>query len=179
MKDREQFEVIFKNHGADDFRWIDPGDILTAQWVRMKCMFGCGNYGKHACCPPHVPSVSECRQLFDEYENGVIFHFEVAPGNADDRRARSKEINRNLLGVEKEVFLQGYEKTLLLLASSCSICDECAGTKEDCRNPGLARPTPEGLAIDVYSTVRKYGLPIEVLTDRGQSMNRYAFLLID
>jgi hypothetical protein len=35
------------------------------------------------------------------------------------------------------------------------------------------------MAMDVYSTVRPYGYPIEVLSDYSQAMNRYAFLLIE
>jgi hypothetical protein len=35
------------------------------------------------------------------------------------------------------------------------------------------------MAVDVFSTVRQYGLPIEVLTDYEGVMNRYAFLLIE
>jgi hypothetical protein len=37
----------------------------------------------------------------------------------------------------------------------------------------------EALAVDVFSTVRKYGFPIEVLSDFSQAMNRYAFLLVE
>jgi len=33
--------------------------------------------------------------------------------------------------------------------------------------------------VDVYTTVRKVGYPIEVLTNYNDTMNRYAFLLID
>jgi hypothetical protein len=35
------------------------------------------------------------------------------------------------------------------------------------------------MAVDVFTTVRKYGLPIEVLKDYSQAMNRYAFLMIE
>jgi hypothetical protein len=33
--------------------------------------------------------------------------------------------------------------------------------------------------LDVFSTARKYGFPIEVLSQYGQTMNRYAMLLIE
>ena len=179
MKDYERLEAIFSNYGITDFKWIDPRDIVTAQWVRVKCMFGCKNYGKLACCPPNVPSVLECKQLFNEYRNGVIFHFAVAIESPGDRHVWSKKMNQSLLCVEREIFLQGYQKTLLLTSSPCGLCEECAGVREDCKNPRSARPTPEGMAIDVYSTVRKYDFPIEVLTDLKQAMNRYAFLFVE
>ena len=43
----------------------------------------------------------------------------------------------------------------------------------------LARPSPEALAVDVFGTVRSLGFPIEVLSDYDQTMNRYAFLLVE
>jgi hypothetical protein len=42
----------------------------------------------------------------------------------------------------------------------------------------LARPTPEAMAIDVYSTVRRFGYPIEVRRAVTDEQNRYGFLLI-
>ena len=56
MDNRENLEALFAKHGVDDYRWIDPKDIVVAQWVRMKCMFGCGSYGRNASCPPNLPS---------------------------------------------------------------------------------------------------------------------------
>jgi len=35
------------------------------------------------------------------------------------------------------------------------------------------------MAIDVFSTVRQVGYPIQVLSDYDQAMNRYAFLLVE
>jgi hypothetical protein len=35
------------------------------------------------------------------------------------------------------------------------------------------------MAVDVFSTVRKIGYPIQVLSDYDQEMNRYAVLLVD
>jgi hypothetical protein len=46
-------------------------------------------------------------------------------------------------------------------------------------NPRPGRPTLESMAIDVFSTVRKLGYPIEVLKDYSEEMNRYAILLIE
>jgi hypothetical protein len=43
----------------------------------------------------------------------------------------------------------------------------------------MMRPCPESMGVDVFATVRKYDLPIKVLKDYDDEMNRYAFLLID
>ncbi len=62
---------------------------------------------------------------------------------------------------------------------SCQICEECTSERTNCKHPKLARPTPEGMAVDVFATVRKLGYPIEVLKDYSEKMNRYAFLMIE
>ncbi len=171
-------EEIFIKSGFNDFKWIDPQNIIVAQWVRMKCMFGCSNYGQGACCPPNLPSVPECERFFREYEKAVIFHFEQQMENPDDRHAWSREINLKLMDVERAVFLAGYEKTFLLFMDSCQICEECVGNKVDCKHPKQARPAPEGMAVDVFKTARHAGYHIEVLKDYLEPMNRYAILLV-
>ncbi len=64
--DKSQYatlETIFEDDGFTDFKWIAPEQIVVAQWVRMKCMFGCSNFGRKAACPPQTPSVSECERF--------------------------------------------------------------------------------------------------------------------
>ena len=39
-KARKKAEALVAAHGFDDYIWIDPRRIITAQWVRMKCMYG-------------------------------------------------------------------------------------------------------------------------------------------
>jgi predicted metal-binding protein len=179
MKNQAELEALFAERGYSEFKWIGAKDIVVSQWVRMKCTFGCANYGKNASCPPNTPSVTECRQFFDEYSKAVIFHFEKKVDKPEDRHEWSKGINLELLKLEKAVFFAGYEKAFLLFMDSCCICDDCTGVREECKTPRSARPSPESMAVDVFSTVRRYGYPIEVLTDYSQAMNRYAFLLIE
>lgn len=73
---REKLDLLFRDRGYIDYKWIDPQKIIISQWVRMKCMYGCGEYGQNACCPPNLPSVSECERFFHEYRDAVIFRFE-------------------------------------------------------------------------------------------------------
>lgn len=179
MADRKSLETIFRQHGFEDFRWLDPKEIIVAQWVRMKCMFGCAGYGKNACCPPNVPSVEECRAFFQEYAKGVIFHFAHAVEKPEDRHQWSKGINTKLSALEREVFLAGHNKAFLLFMDSCSLCGDCDRDRTACANPRTARPSLESMAVDVFGTVREYGYSIDVLTDYSDIMNRYAFLLIE
>jgi len=172
-------ENLFLKHGYEDFKWLDPAEIVVSQWVRMKCLFGCQEYGQNACCPPNTPSVPECEQFFREYRSAVVFHFEKTVDKPEDRHAWTRSVNLELSRLEREVFTSGYERAFLLFMDSCEICEECTSDRELCKDPRKARPTPEAMAMDVYSTVRKLGYPIEVLSDYSKKMNRYAFLMVE
>jgi len=176
--ERKKLEGLFQKLEFDDFKWIHPAQIVVSQWTRMKCMYGCREYGKTGSCPPNVPSVSECERFFREYTDAAVFHFEKKVHKAEDRFAWTRKVNLGLIKLEREVFLSGYEKAFLLFMDSCGICEKCSGDRVSCKQPRLSRPTPEAMAVDVFSTVKKAGYPIEVLKDTSLSMNRYAFLMI-
>jgi predicted metal-binding protein len=175
----EELEALFVRHGYTEFRWVQPGNIATGLWVRLKCMFGCPGYARNAACPPNVPGVAECRQFFDEYTLAAIFRFEKTLADPEERNAWSREVNEALLKLERDVFLLDYPKAFLLFMDSCGICAECAGQRVECLDPASARPTPEAMAVDVFTTVRRCGFPIAVVQDYDKPMNRYAILLID
>jgi predicted metal-binding protein len=179
MLPKQALEVMFHDRGFADFRWIDPASVVVAEWVRMKCMFGCGGYGRNGTCPPNVPPVPECGRFFREYSEAVVFHFAKKLAKPEDRHAWTEEVGRRLLDLERDVFVSGHHKAFILLLDSCALCEKCTGRRASCKKPGLARPTPEALAVDVFSTVRAAGYPIQVLSEVTQEMNRYAFLLID
>jgi len=178
MATKTELEKTFRRHGFADFRWLDPQKIVVGQWVRLKCMFGCGEYGKTATCPPYVPSVAECERFFRDYRRAVVFHLSKKVAKPEARHVWTRRMNLQLLKLEREVFLSGHEKAFLLFMDSCGICAECSGSRATCKEPQMARPTPEALAMDVFTTVRSLGYPIEVLSRTDQPMNRYAFLLI-
>jgi predicted metal-binding protein len=177
--DQKALAALFAERGFADFRWLDPREIVVAEWVRMKCLYGCREYGKNAACPPNAPSVDACARFFREYTKAAVFHFAKTVERPEDRHAWSRKLNLELLRLEEEVFRAGYVKAFLLFFDSCGICLECAAERTACKEPRLARPTPDAMAMDVYSTVRKIGYPIQVLSDYDQEMNRYAFLLVD
>ncbi len=178
MAKRKELTALFERHGYADFKWMKPEDIVVSQWVRMKCMFGCKNYGRNATCPPAVPSVPECRRFFSEYRLAAIFHFAKKVDRPEDRHAWSRRVNQKLVKLERAVFLAGYEKAFLLAMDSCCLCATCPGMRGACQHPQIARPSPESMGVDVFTTVRRYGYPVAVLSAYSQPMDRYAFLLI-
>ena len=179
MANQEQLQKKFHNSGFSDFKWIDPKEIVVAQWVRMKCMYGCENYGRNASCPPNTPSLAECRSLFDSYKLGALFKFTAKFVDPDERHEWAKGVNRQLVELEKEISTSGYYKSFMLFVENCKLCRDCTNTRAACRNKKIARPSMEALGIDVLNTVSKYGYSINLLPDEKQEMNRYAVILIE
>jgi predicted metal-binding protein len=172
-------EKLFKDRGFPDFKWIEAKDIVVAQWVRFRCMFGCPAYGKRGTCPPNIPSIDECRKMISEYKQVAVFHFEKRLEKPEDRKAWSKPIVLKLMELEREVFLSGYYKTFLLSFDACGFCETCDADRTKCKSPKIARPGADAMGIDVYATVRSVGYPIQVVKNYDEAMNRYAFLLIE
>jgi predicted metal-binding protein len=179
MATKKALGKLFREHGFKDFKWLNPKDIKVAYWVRMKCQFGCDAYARKACCPPNMPPKTDCEEFFKEYSLGVVFHFEKKLSKPEDKRKWYKVLNPKLLELERQVFFLGYPKVFLMYMSHCIVCKDCVSNLNECRHPDKSRPTPEALCIDVFGTVRELGYTIEVLTDYKDTMNRYAFLLID
>ena len=175
---QQAIETILDQHGYQDYTWIDPQQIVVSQWVRMKCMFGCGEYGHAGACPPNTPPVEACRQFFSEYGDALILHFTGTMDKPEDRHKWSARINAKLVELERDVFLAGFERAFLLFMDSCCFCKECSGDRQTCALPRLARPAPEAMAVDVYSTVRRFGFEINVRTSFDQQMDRFAFLMV-
>jgi predicted metal-binding protein len=177
--EKTMLERLFKDRGFTDFKWIEAKDIVVAQWVRFRCIFGCPAYGKRGTCPPNVPSIDECRQMISEYKQGAVFHFEKKLEKPEDRKAWSKGIVSRLIELEREVFLSGYYKTFLISLDACGLCEACSVDRTKCKNPMTSRPGADAMGIDVYATAHSIGYPIQVLKNYDEAMNRYAFLLIE
>jgi predicted metal-binding protein len=179
VEHREELEALFEQHGCADFKWIDPKEIVVAQWVRMKCKFGCDDYGRNASCPPNTLPIAECRQFFNEYRTAALFRFEKKVDEPKDRHPWTNEVHQQLSVLEREVFLQGNEKAFLLFIGNCRLCSKCPSVREECKHPDLSRPSLEAMGVDVFTTVRQQGYPIKVLADYEEAMNRYALLLVE
>jgi predicted metal-binding protein len=175
----KELERLFVRRGFADFRWLDPREVVVAEWVRMKCLFGCPDYGKNAACPPNTPPVDACARFIREYRRAVVFHFAKTVDKPEDRHAWSRKLNLEMVRLEQELFKAGFVKVFLMPFDSCNYCLDCPGVRTACKELKLARPSPDAMAIDVFTTVRKLGYPIDVLAAYDEGMNRYAFLFVD
>jgi predicted metal-binding protein len=151
--------------GAEEAKIIKAEDVVVADWVRLKCQYGCDGYGKSLTCPPYSPTPEQTRKILSCYKYAILVRF---PPDSDIHRAMAK--------LEREAFLSGYYSAFAMVAGPCTLCDECS--LDYCRNPELARPSMEACGIDVYSTARRAGFNIHVLRNRDEKPTYYALLLL-
>lgn len=158
-------------------RPIASGQVVVAEWVRLKCRYGCSGYGKDLLCPPHTPTPTETRRVLDEYRQALLLRLEVAAGA--DVWEQSRRLTDVALTLERMLFLSGAHKAFAFTAGGyCRQCESCE-PGAGCRHSERARPPVTACGIDVFSTATNAGWPIEVVTDRDAPYQRFALVLVD
>jgi predicted metal-binding protein len=142
MKNMEVYCKEALEMEIDGARTIDPRSIATAEWVRMKCQYGCPGFGMRLCCPPYTPSPDLTRKVIDSYGRAILLHQRVKKGE------KKKAFNEAVVRLEIEIFLDGYYKAWSMGSGPCRLCKECdpAGL---CKHGYEARPSMEACGIDV------------------------------
>ncbi|OHB81036.1 MAG: hypothetical protein A2W31_10460 [Planctomycetes bacterium RBG_16_64_10] len=160
--------------GASDAVIVSPQQVFTATWVRLRCQYGCSEYGQCLTCPPHSPTPETTRRMLDEYRTAILLH-------ASDGKS-VRELGQRL---ERTAFLAGYYKAFAFLCGPCDLCRTCVDGQRKgrpavaCQNPDLARPAMEAAGIDVFATARAARLPIEVVRSEQCPQNYYALVLVE
>jgi predicted metal-binding protein len=178
MLSRRQLKVLCDEAcqlGVEDAVVVSPPrQVFTASWVRLRCQYGCSEYGQCLTCPPHAPTPETTRRMLDEYQVGLLLH-------SHDWEA----LRQMSLTLERQWFLAGYYKAFAYVCGPCWQCKTCVvlrqkgGRAVACRHPELARPAMEASGIDVFATARAAGLPIEVLRSSECLSNYYTLVLIE
>jgi len=168
LSDETLCRMATEKAGVKDAKIVSPAGVETAAWVRLKCQFGCDGYGQCLVCPPFTPTPEEMRKVLDAYRRAILIHFEA-----------EAEIKAVVAELEREIFLRGAWKVFGLGAGPCYFCKKCPVDERQCRHAEQARPAMEACGIDVFSTVKKAGFPIEVVRTARQCPNYYGLVLVD
>jgi len=183
----------------EDLYPISTEIIVVADWVRLKCKYGCENYGKHLCCPPFTPTPDETRAVLSEYRHAVLARFEVKPDPKLPVKHALRAMNnsmakmqKTIADLEKAAFLAGYYKAFGMNAMPCALCETCVleeMQKKDqavfdldsvkCRNKQIMRPSMESLGIDVFKTVKNAGFKPRVLKEGKETVELFGLILLD
>jgi len=176
MKPVEEYCKNAIERGIDGAKVIDSSSIATAEWVRLKCQFGCPGFGRSHCCPPHTPTPEVTRKVIDSYQKAILFHRHITDGTK--RREETKQFNELLVKLEVEIFLGGYYKALSMTSGPCRLCKEC-DLNSLCKHGMEARPSMEACGVDVYKTARGNGFPIQVVRTSGEEQNIFGLILVE
>ena len=162
--------------GATDAKVVGPSTVVTAEWVRMKCLWGC-TPGNCLNCPPNSPAPAQTRVLLDEYDTILLLRFDVDSSRMEWLES-SHWVHDTSLALERELFLQGFYKVFAIAGG------RTCGLEEDCGEPGTCtsreglRPGPVACGIDVFTTSANAGWPLEVVQAPGAPYHRYALVLV-
>lgn len=150
--------------GAADIKRIPVIDIIVEDWVRLKCQYGCPNYGKRLICPPYSPTPEQTRKILEGYSVAFLLRFDVP----DDRIGVENEAQddavksaiESLFKMERFAFLNGSRKAFYFGLNHCPECDGCVleeSPSAKCRFPVVMRPSMEACGIDVQKTAEIAG----------------------
>jgi predicted metal-binding protein len=168
LSNRWLLEITEKKADVIKAKIISPADVETADWVRLKCQFGCSGFGGCLVCPPFTPTPEQMRKVLDCYKRGILIHF-----------TPESQIKKTIAELEREIFLAGAWKAFGLGAGPCYFCSTCPVEKGFCRHSEKARPAMEACGIDVFTTARRAGFTIEVVRSERQCPNYYGLILVD
>lgn len=146
---------------------IPVEEIQVAEWVDLRCRYGCNSFGKTN-CPPHSPAPAKTKKMLQEYGQALLLEGEPP----------TRSFQKLVLQAEKEAFKAGFYKAFAFWAGPCALCDTCS-PEGVCRNPKDGRPSMEGAGIDVFATVRRLGLNLRTLKKKGDYVKYFGLLLLE
>jgi len=173
-RDLETFKQKALEFGASLAEIIPAHLVEIDERVRLKCFIPlCPYYDKNPYCPPRAPQPEFMRAALGRYSWAILFALDVIPVEQfADRsvnpklRAQWTKKNIEIAGrIETLAFASGYYLALGLCQFSClrALCDQenCLVLEGDkCPFVLMARPSMEGVGIDVFRLVTKIGWDI-------------------
>ena len=178
-----------------DLTPISAEDVVVANWVRLKCRFGCKAYGKHLGCPPYSPTPEEMRKVLAEYRVGVVAKFEASPDPEVSPQhlhhhlwASINTVHETVFQLEWCAFLSGYYKAFGFNALPCTFCATCIPEEKErvdlfdarnCRHKEKVRPSMEASGIDVFGTLGRAGYGLSVLDSYSKGVSLFGLVLLE
>jgi predicted metal-binding protein len=149
-------------------RRMSAFDIHVEEWIRLKCQYGCPNYGRRFTCPPYSPDPPAMRAIMDNYSTVFLLRFDAParPREADmavEKDGMEMAVDA-FLRLERFAFLNGYPKAFVFGLNYCPGCHVCSVEEGigACKRPQMARPSLESCGIDVRKLIESAGWDSDV-----------------
>jgi predicted metal-binding protein len=170
-----------RNSGLEKIIPFPVDKIEVAQWVRLKCQFGCCQYNSNWCCPPVSPDLKKVDAILREYSKALLLigsrqckNFYLSNAR---RRAGQVRTWKEVMEIERKLFLEGYDKAISLVSGACALCKKCTYPKS-CRFPKERRPPIEAFSIDLIGTLKNIGIHTPVAQEPQDTFKYYAIILL-
>ena len=171
-----------KKYGLNRIIPFSPDKIAVAEWVLLKCQYGCSCYSTNWTCPPMTPDPGRARAILNEYSLAL---FLIGSRNCsdfylDNSRKRANQVRcwKGTILLERMLFLEGYYKAFSLVGECCALCKRCA-YPDACRFPQEKRPAVESFSIDVIGTLHNLDTNSTVATNLDDNFNYYSIILLE
>ncbi len=175
--DRAVWQDRARAAGADGAELVAAGAVGVADWVRLKCRYGCPDYGRRLSCAPHAPGPDEFRPVLAGYEQALLVWVE-GRGTEAATPAR-RRLAEALLALERDAFLARCHKAFALSDGPCLWCDdEPCPPDGTCRHRDRLRPAMSACGIDAFATASAAGVPLQVAGDEQAAFRLLGLLLI-
>jgi predicted metal-binding protein len=176
----DSIQPSFQKYGIEEVLLINAEDICVAEWVHLKCKYGCNRYGKSWCCPPETPTPEQTRALLSSYERALLLCGSTKSSEFERKHKRRKQVQlwKSTVAIERRLFLSGYYKAFALVAESCALCKDCL-YPHDCRFPAERRPSVEAFSIDVCQTLKNVGKKFQIAEDVREEHHYYSIILLE
>ncbi len=156
-----------------DYKVFEMDTLLVTPKVRLKCMYGCKNFGFQRKCPPNdTLSPEQCKLYLKDYSHAILLRF--VPDQAFNVPPHVQTI---LLELEKKAMLSNFRFALAIFPTHCHQCDSCL-IDQECGNPLQARPSVSSLCIDIMGTLENLGLQQKILQSKDHPQEFYYIGLV-
>lgn len=157
-------------------------EIIVAEWVNLKCLYGCKHYNSNWCCPPATPSTDKVRSILKDYSQALLLSGSNQSSDLyqNKRRKRANQVRcwKGIVSIERMLFLKGYHKAFSLLGKSCNLCKTCAYPKE-CKFPQEKRPSMKSFSIDIIGTLKNLSTTSVDTSGVNADINYYGIVLVE
>ena len=171
-----------RNRGLEKIIPFPVEKIDMAEWVRLKCQFGCCQYDTNWCCPPASPDLVKPRAIIREYSLALLLvgNRQCKDFYLSNARRRAEQVRswKEIVGIERQLFLEGYDKAISLVSGACALCKKCTYPRA-CRFPKERRPPIEAFSIDLIGTLKNLGLQTPVAQETYDIFRYYAIILLE
>jgi predicted metal-binding protein len=171
-----------KEYGLHEIASFGVDRIVLAEWVSLKCQYGCPQYNTNWCCPPASPDLKKVRAILGEYSLALLL---VGTRRCPDfyshsAKTRAYQVRywKGTMSIERRLFLEGYDKAFSLVSGTCALCKKCS-YPEPCRFPLEKRPPVESFGIDLIGTLKNLERSTPVSQDTGDHFNHYSIILLE